>query len=374
MITAFLVDDEEHALTILELFLQRSGEVEVIGRSNNGFDAIRQLGELKPDVLFLDIEMPEMNGLELAEVVRNVNTDVQIVFVTAYDQYAISAFEHAAVDYLLKPLEADRLSKTIARLRHTIDKMRGAERTLAPAVGRMSVQLFGPMSVGIEGGPWLKWRTANEKELFAYLASQDEKRVHRDRLIEALWPDENYQKAKIYLHTCISLLRKNLKRIGFGEVVKYVNEGYFLDTERIDVDARFLAGRLQKLKEAEHPEAAEIEKALSYYRGPFLQEDDYLWAEQQTGAFEKSVYEWSLTLGKIRLNEREYDKAAKAAEKAIERSPYDEEAYRLLMSSYRGLGMNDRVHVVYRKLLDKLEELQVKPSDSSRMLYEEICE
>ncbi len=90
MITAFLVDDEEHALTILELFLQRSGEVEVIGRSNNGFDAIRQLGELKPDVLFLDIEMPEMNGLELAEVVRNVNTFriEKIAFIYIFHNFA----------------------------------------------------------------------------------------------------------------------------------------------------------------------------------------------------------------------------------------------------------------------------------------------
>ena len=127
MITAFLVDDEDHALAILELFLQRSGEVEVIGRSNNGFDAIRQLGDRKPDVLFLDIEMPEMNGLELAEIVRNANTDVQIVFVTAYDQNAISAFDRAAFDYLLKPLEANRLAKTIARLRWRTAKDKGAK-------------------------------------------------------------------------------------------------------------------------------------------------------------------------------------------------------------------------------------------------------
>jgi len=374
MIKAFIVDDEEHALNILELFLQRTGEVEVVGRSSNGFDALAQLAWLKPDVLFLDIEMPEMNGLELAELVRNNDGDVRIVFATAYDQYAISAFELAAADYILKPLEAERLAKTIARIRKEIGKSGGAgERTETPeGADKLTIRLFGQLFAGVGEDRRMKWRTSKEKELLAYLASREDKRVHRDLIIEALWPDESYSKAKIYLHTCISLLRKNLKQLGFDGIVKYENEGYYLEADRVDVDARAFKQRVRELKRSGDPEPAGIEEALALHRGPFLQEGDYLWAEQEAEALENSAREWRLALAEIRLRNAEFEKATGTAELAVESSPYDEEAYRLLMRGYRGLGKHDQVHAVYRRLVGRLEELRVKPSEASRRLYEEI--
>jgi two-component SAPR family response regulator len=378
LIQAFLVDDEEHALTILELFLERIGGVEVIGRSNNGFDALRQLRELKPDVLFLDIEMPEMNGIELAEILRNQGSDVHLIFATAYDQYALQAFDQAAIDYILKPLEMDRLSKTVARLTRELEKT-GKERsqavmTAAPVEPpRFLIRLMGPYYAGAEGGSPIKWRTNKEKEVLAYLSAQSDFRSHRDRIIEDVWPDEKYDKAKVYLHTCISLLRKHMKQSQLEGIIKYEDERYYLDPERIDVDVRSFKQHLQGLKQTGEPTLQEIENALSYHSGQLLQDEDYPWASHEAEALERSASEWRLALGELYLGSGQYDKAAATAETAIEHSPYEEEAYRLLMRAYHGLGKNHEVHLTYLNLVIRLEELQIKPSKLSRKLYEDCC-
>lgn len=377
MITALIVDDEEHARRMLKLFL-RNMDVEVIGQSSNGFDAIQQLKQMIPDVLFLDIEMPEMNGLELAELVRNENNDVHIVFVTAYDQYAIAAFEHAAMDYLLKPIDPDRLAKTVARIRKESERSAFAI-SKDPSQGdgegapKLRIQLFGSFAASVDGGQQMKWRTSKEKELFAFLANQEDKRIHRDRIIECLWPEESYEKAKIYLHTCISLLRKNLKQIGFTGIVQYGNGSYYLQPERIMVDVRMFRKRVKKLKQVVNPDPVDIEETLAYQVSPFLQNDLYAWAEPEAKALENAAYEWKLSLGEIYLQKLDYYKALDTANSVIDSFPYDEEAYRLLMKSYSGLGKNNHVHTVYRNLESKLEELQVRPSAQSRILYEEIC-
>ncbi|MDR0271089.1 BTAD domain-containing putative transcriptional regulator [Paenibacillus sp.] len=279
------------------------------------------------------------------------------------------------MDYLLKPIEADRLAKTVARMQR--DRLQGIApegmSSEARVHSRLEIRLFGPFFAGIDGGLCMKWRTAKEKELLAYLANQEDKRVHRDLIIECLWPDESYQKAKVNLHTCIYLLRKNLKHIGFEGIVNYENGGYYLDPERVHVDVREFRKRMKELKRIHHPNLENIREMLSYRRGPFLQEDSYVWADQEAEAFENSTYEWKLVLAEMYLRELDFNKAVNTAEDVIESSPYDEEAYRILMRSYAELGKNNLVHAIYRRLEDELEELHVRPSKQSCSLYEEIC-
>ncbi|RXZ78975.1 response regulator [Paenibacillaceae bacterium] len=379
MIKAFLVDDEEHALNILEIFLGQIGGIEVIGRSNNGFDAISQLGTLRPDILFLDIEMPEMSGLELADIIYGSNGELPIIFVTAYDQYAIAAFEQGAMDYILKPLEIERLAKAIARvdrranLSGTGELEEGASEELSTAdLPRFTIQMLGTFYAGARGEPSMKWRISKEKEMLSYLALKGEGRVHRDLIIEDLWPDETYHKAKIYMHTCVSLLRKSFKKLGFDGVVKYENERYFLDLERIDIDVLRYKQLIKNLKNSAYAEPAKIEEALAVYQGMMFKDEDYVWAEQEIELLEKSAVEWQITLAKTYLGLQEYEKAVKTAELIMAYSPYFEEAYRLGMEGYQKLGRNDQVLLVYQKLCLKLEELDIKPSAMTKVLYDEI--
>jgi len=106
---AVLVDDEQLARDELGYLLGQVGGVDVVGQAVNGVDALTTIERLQPDVVFLDVQMPGLTGFEVARRLLDDGTPSQIVFVTAYDQHAIEAFEVNAVDYLLKPVDPSRL-------------------------------------------------------------------------------------------------------------------------------------------------------------------------------------------------------------------------------------------------------------------------
>jgi two-component system LytT family response regulator len=105
-----VVDDEPLARAVLCEFLSAEPNVEVVAQCANGFEAVKAVSELTPDLLLLDVQMPKLDGFEVLDL---VGRDVAVVFTTAYDQYALRAFEVHAVDYLLKPVSAERLSEAL---------------------------------------------------------------------------------------------------------------------------------------------------------------------------------------------------------------------------------------------------------------------
>jgi two-component system LytT family response regulator len=119
---AFIVDDESLARKGLALRLEPFEQVQLIGESGNSRDALEQIVELSPDVVFVDIQMPGLNGFELLrELQQRVDSLPAVVFVTAYDQYAIRAFEVRALDYLLKPVDEERLAETLERVQQELE-------------------------------------------------------------------------------------------------------------------------------------------------------------------------------------------------------------------------------------------------------------
>lgn len=116
---AILVDDTRLARQELQFLLQKYKDVEVIGEAENADDAKAMIEELKPDLVFLDIQMPDKDGFELLEMLDEVP---QIIFTTAYSEYAIKAFDYNALDYLKKPITDDRLSIALQRVRENIEK------------------------------------------------------------------------------------------------------------------------------------------------------------------------------------------------------------------------------------------------------------
>ncbi len=111
---AIIADDEELARRILREYLEKEPGIEIIHECPNGFEAVKAVNEFEPDVLFLDVQMPKLDGFEVLELVE---PSVAVVFVTAFDQYAMKAFDAAAVDYLLKPFSADRFRAALDRVR-----------------------------------------------------------------------------------------------------------------------------------------------------------------------------------------------------------------------------------------------------------------
>ncbi len=118
-IRAVIVEDEELARQILREMLKPHPEIEIAGECANGFEAVKMVPELKPDLLFLDIQMPKLDGFEVLEL---IGADMAVIFVTAYDQHALRAFEVHAVDYLLKPFAAERFEAALDRAKQRLGK------------------------------------------------------------------------------------------------------------------------------------------------------------------------------------------------------------------------------------------------------------
>jgi two-component system, LytTR family, response regulator len=140
-IRALIVDDEQLARSNIAVLLQLDPEVETIGECGSGVEAVAEIRSLKPDLVFLDIQMPECDGFDVLEMLGN-DLPSAVVFVTAYDQYALRAFEAGALDYLLKPFDNVRFERALLRAKQRIALSRNVPRT----VERIAVKSAGQVS------------------------------------------------------------------------------------------------------------------------------------------------------------------------------------------------------------------------------------
>jgi two-component system LytT family response regulator len=120
MIRAIIIDDEPYCCEALATLLEGSEDVEIISLCHNASDALVAIQKYKPDLIFLDVEMPRMNGFEMLEQLSSVN--FEIIFTTSYDQYALKAIRFSAIDYLLKPIDSEELQKAVQKVIHRSQK------------------------------------------------------------------------------------------------------------------------------------------------------------------------------------------------------------------------------------------------------------
>ncbi|MDN3921987.1 LytR/AlgR family response regulator transcription factor [Roseateles violae] len=144
MPTALIADDEPLLRDSLARALQEAWpELEIVAQARNGREALEQFERLQPDLVFLDVHMPGLNGVEAA---RQIARRALIVFVTAYEQYALQAFEQGALDYLVKPLDEDRLADTVERLKERLDQRRRGPAPSTAALESVIAQLLERLS------------------------------------------------------------------------------------------------------------------------------------------------------------------------------------------------------------------------------------
>jgi DNA-binding LytR/AlgR family response regulator len=156
--TALIADDEPHLADALKKQLTALWpELRVLAMPRNGIEAAQAVAEHQPDVAFLDIQMPGLTGLEVAQ---GIEGRTRVVFVTAFDQYAIEAFDHAAVDYVLKPVKTERLARTIERVKSALAQAAPDDTALAAALQRLL-----PSASTAPAAPKLRWIRASVGEL-----------------------------------------------------------------------------------------------------------------------------------------------------------------------------------------------------------------
>lgn len=171
MTTVLIADDEPHLARALQTQLAHWPELEIVALARNGLEAAQQIANLQPDVAFLDIQMPGLTGLEVAQGIEGAT---RVVFVTAFDEYAVQAFDQAAVDYVLKPVKQERLQRTVERLQRALQQPAGADTNAGLL---QALQKLMPAAVAKEH---LRWVRASRGDLTHQVPVQDVLFFHAD--------------------------------------------------------------------------------------------------------------------------------------------------------------------------------------------------
>jgi two-component SAPR family response regulator len=363
---AVLVDDEELALEVLKRLLLKVGDIQITGMYTNPNEVKVQISSLEADVIFLDLEMGSIHGLQLAEEFEKQNKPVEIVFITAHSQFALEAFEVNAVDYLLKPVSLERLNKTIDKLRKRIVTKTSTEAVNTPPDVVLYLRTLGNYRLQYPDGSLIKWRTKKEKELFAYLWHQKKQPIHRDRIIEELWRDSPADKAAVLLHTTVYQLRKTLKSANILDGIRYINEHYLLEIP-INSDLEELLLLLQKKARS----SSELNKMIALYEGDYFGEEDYSWA-----FFSQQKYRQELlkVFEKFVIIERQYNCKSVQLEnclnKMLQMDFYNEEYVIWLLEYYNVTENRKKFLQVYEKYSIRIkQELGLNLSRKVMELY-----
>ncbi|MEK4029898.1 response regulator [Pseudobacillus sp. FSL P4-0506] len=357
MIRAILADDEPLALELMKKRLAHF-QVEVVGTYPDAPSLLKDINNISFNAAFLDIDLPGISGLDLAVLIQDEKPNVQIVFTTAHRDYAIQAFELDSIDYLLKPILKERLAKTIDRLEDKLNLEKEKEPILSPQSPSLYIQCFKQFSI-VCNNTAVKWKTAKIKEVFAFLTLHLDKPVHRDILIDQLWPGHDYQKAKIHLHTCISYVRKQLEGFGPGNTLTFAGQQYTLHLH----DAVLDVSSFEKLSESISSNNVEdVEKVLLLYTGAFMEEEAYEWARPKADELSAKLIAILHRLADYYEQNSLEDKYIGCLHKILQFNPYSEHIVTRLMLGYAHLGMRADAIRLYENFEKKLkEEIGIHP-------------
>lgn len=249
-----LVDDEELGLIRLKNAVGKvlPKETEIISYTNP-VKAFEENADKSIDVAFLDIEMPVLNGITLAKKLKTVNPKINIIFVTAYSEYALDAYKMHASGYVTKPVNEEKVRAELDGLRYPVE---------VTATKKLQIKCFGNFDVFVSGKP-LKFKYAKSKELFAYLIDREGSSVNINELNAVLWEEDK----KSYCRNLIADIKETLKSVNAEDVfIKRRNECY-IDIDKIDCDAY----EYKKNNSA----------AIRAYRGEYMVQYDWAFFESQ---------------------------------------------------------------------------------------------
>ncbi len=230
---AVIVDDEELARQVIREMLQSHPEVEITGECANGFEAVRMAGELKPDLLFLDIQMPKLDGFEVLEL---IGSELAIVFVTAHDEHSLRAFEVHAVDYLLKPFTAERFDAALERAKRRIGEKMPAPTELSAAMrepGQYAERIVVKDGTRVQIIPVAKLDYAEAQDDYVALASLGKKHLKQQTIssLEAALDPKNF--VRIHRSYLVNLERvTRLEPYSKDSHVVILNDGARLPVSR----------------------------------------------------------------------------------------------------------------------------------------------
>ena len=258
------VDDEYYALELMKRALEEVAGGAMVYLCRDVRSALQTAKENKIDVAFLDIHMPEMNGVELARELKILNPKVNIVFATGFSEYMKEGFDMHVSGYIMKPVTPEAVKVELENLRSPIEWSNEK---------RIKILTFGNFDVFVDGNP-LKFERKQSKEILAYLVDKRGTSATYPELAATLWEDEEYDRTKQKnLQVYIASLVKTLLSVDVKDLILKNRQGILVNTKIVDCDYyRFLEGDT---------------RAINSFTGQYM--SAYSWAEFTVGYLENQI-------------------------------------------------------------------------------------
>ena len=365
-----LIDDEYLALHYLEKLLTEVSDVNVVGTYTNPHEGLEAVLQKKPDLVFLDIEMPELNGIMIAERVQQLLPGTRIAFVTAFNEYAVKAFELHAIDYIVKPVQRERLASTFQRISKEIQPI------AVPAIVPKSAMVctFQALSFVWEGEvpeeiP-TRWRTSKVRGVFAFLLHHRGTIVRKDLLLELFWPEIDSERGFMQLYSTVYQIRKTISSVDFNIVIVNHDSGYRLDMNGVKFEVDEWENDVRDLPRITEETFQQHRALLDVYRGDYLGDEDYLWAEGERERLRMVWFTQLFTIAEFLQAKKRYPELITLYLRTQILYPHVDEIYYRLMQLYDSVGDRLKVQEYYSKLEKMLQqEYGTEPRQEIREWY-----
>ena len=354
-----LIDDERPALDELAYLLE-GYHAQVAGKFLDPLEGYEFVLREKPDVVFLDIDMPGMNGIELGMGIQESLPGIIIIFVTAYSQYALEAFRAYPLDYILKPIEQEHLLKT---LQHISDRLkRSGEKSKA------AIKCFGKFEM-FSGAEVVKFTTQKSRELLAYLLCKTEQAVYKDELIHCLFGTKDDKKSMNNLRVTLYRLRNTLAAYAIEKGDLLIKEDYSITIKNGLCDftdfCRFIRDNLT----IDHNNILEAEIIIASYKGESFSNIDALWIEEKRQWIAVRMEEMIVKAAVFRLLNGGRREAEQLLLRLKELNPLSDQRYPLLLDLYIREEDIFNFEMHYRHYAHLLEELCVPVDENYSSFY-----
>jgi len=365
MYKVIAVDDEQNALNRFERLISQDSRLELVKTFTKPLEAAEFLKTNTVDIAFLDIEMPGMTGLELAEVLLDSNPYLEIVFVTAYNQYALEAFKAHATGYLLKPLSREDFAAQIDSMEKKLSKSHKVEDD------KIVISCFGAFSIKrAKDSEALRFRTSKAEELLAYLIQNEGRARSKDMILDTLWPDADLDKAANNFRVTCTYIRSTLADFGYADILVRDHDDYSINTNRIKCD--YIEFR-KKIGNTDTLSLADCEFLIGLYKGPYLENRFYDWAEETKGWLENRYIQLLYRAGRLYSEAGRIDAAIDAFETVLRVDLYEEDALKEVIQLKRTKLPPAAIKEYYDKYCDALfKEYGLEPSREIKELMRSI--
>lgn len=362
---AIMIDDEPILLSYQKSIIDSVEGFNVVGIYTNASEALKEMTKTKPEVIFLDIELMGANGIDVANKIAEKHPEINIVFITSYSQYAVDAFEVNAIDYILKPLNKERVIKTYNRFQLKKDV------TMPTHIGKQ-IQAFSSLTFldSEQNKVSTKWRTSKAKELFLLLLQHREKPINKGMILNLLWPEGTGEKVHNQMYTAVYQVRNMLNSLNFGIQISSKEDYYILHLNNVKLDVEEWEKMLESYKEVTSENLHAYQKVMSLYKGEYLEDSPHTWLEAERERLRALWYFHMRKIVDYFIEKGIYEEAIQTLKTVQYRYPYAEDSYFLLMKLYDTVSDRVQVENQYTKLKLMLDDqLGVTPDSHVENWY-----